>query len=223
MPREIILSNSIPSRLIFLGAGGHARVLQELLALQGTTVSGYLALSAEARLVGVQWLGTDEALLDMDPSTTLLVNAIGSIDADGRRRSVYDAAVASGFRFTSIVDASAIVRPSARIDAGVQILAGVVVNSNVQVGANTILNTGSIVEHDSIVGANVHISPGAVLGGGVHIGDGSHIGLGARVLQGLSIGSDCTIGAGAVVTKDVGDGLVAVGVPAVPRPGAVAS
>jgi sugar O-acyltransferase (sialic acid O-acetyltransferase NeuD family) len=215
MPPETTLSD--PS-VIFLGAGGHARVLQELLLLQGRTVSGYLAPAADSRLVGVEWLGNDDALDDIDPATVVLVNGIGSIRADGRRRSAYDAAVASGFRFLPISDSSAIVRPSAAIGAGVQILAGVVVNSNARVGANTILNTGSIIEHDTVIGASVHISPGAVLGGGVRIGDGSHIGLGSRVLQGVSIGSECTIGAGAVVTRNLEDGVVAVGVPAVARP-----
>jgi sugar O-acyltransferase (sialic acid O-acetyltransferase NeuD family) len=206
------------SRVIFLGAGGHARVLQEVLSLQGVAVSGYLAPAADSRLVGVDWLGDDAALAGIDPATVALVNAIGSIRADGRRRSAYAAAVASGFRFLTISDGSAIVRPSATIGAGVQILAGVIVNSNVQVGENTILNTGSIIEHDASIGASVHVSPGVVLGGGVQIGNGSHIGLGSRVLQGVSIGSECTIGAGAVVTGNIEDGVVAVGVPAVARP-----
>jgi sugar O-acyltransferase (sialic acid O-acetyltransferase NeuD family) len=212
------LNDSIDSRLIFLGAGGHARVLQELLALQNKTVSGYVAPTADSRLVDVEWLGTDDTLAGIDPSAVRLVNAIGSVRADGRRRSAYRSAVALGFRFLTVIDSSAIVRPSASIGAGAQILAGVVVNSNVHVGENTILNTGSIIEHDSVVGANVHVSPGAVIAGSARIGDGTHVGLGARVLQGVSIGSECTIGAGAVVTKDLADGVVAVGVPAIARP-----
>jgi sugar O-acyltransferase (sialic acid O-acetyltransferase NeuD family) len=212
------LADSGAERLIFLGAGGHARVLQEVLALEGKKVGGYLAPAAKTTLVDVDWLGTDDVLSDLDPSEVLLINAIGSISADSRRQAAYDSAVAFGFRFLSIIDGSAKVRPSAYIGAGVQILAGVVVNTDARVGQNTILNSGSIVEHESIIGASVHVSPGAVLGGRVRIGDGSHIGLGARVLQGVSIGSQCTIGAGAVVTRDIADGVTAAGIPAVPRP-----
>jgi UDP-perosamine 4-acetyltransferase len=217
------LSDRVERRLLLLGAGGHARVLQELLSLQGTAVEGYLAPTSESRLHGAEWLGDDDALRDIDPSGVLLVNGIGSTEAGGRRRSAYRVATGFGFEFLRVIDASAIVRPSAVIGEGVQVLAGAIVNSNTVIGENTIVNSGSIVEHDSILAANVHVSPGAVLGGGVRVGDGSHIGLGARVLQGVSIGSDCTIGAGAVVTHDFGDGVVAVGVPAVARSTTAAS
>ena len=46
------------------------------------------------------------------------------------------------------------------------------------------------------------------------VGDNVWIGYGAQVMGGVSIGSNSIIGAGAVVTKDVPDGAVVVGVPA---------
>ena len=50
--------------------------------------------------------------------------------------------------------------------------------------------------------------------GRVKIGDNSHIGMGATIMPGVTIGSDCIIGAGAIVTHDVPDATIAVGVPA---------
>lgn len=44
--------------------------------------------------------------------------------------------------------------------------------------------------------------------------DGANIGAGAIILPGIRIGSKATIGAGAVVTKDVENGVTFVGVPA---------
>lgn len=49
------------------------------------------------------------------------------------------------------------------------------------------------------------------------IEDGATICAGAKVLGGVTVGSCATVGANAVVVKDVPDGFVAVGVPAVNR------
>jgi acetyltransferase-like isoleucine patch superfamily enzyme len=48
----------------------------------------------------------------------------------------------------------------------------------------------------------------------VRIGDCTFIGANAVVLMGVTIGSHCVIGAGAVVTTDIPDRSVAVGIPA---------
>lgn len=47
----------------------------------------------------------------------------------------------------------------------------------------------------------------------VQIGDRSWIGGGVRIMPGVNIGKDCTIGAGSIVTKDIPDGVLALGNP----------
>ena len=47
----------------------------------------------------------------------------------------------------------------------------------------------------------------------VHIGRNCWIGAGAIIMPGVSIGDDSVIGAGSVVTKDIPEGVVAVGNP----------
>jgi len=49
---------------------------------------------------------------------------------------------------------------------------------------------------------------------GITLGDDVWLGAGAKVLDGVTIGSRVAVGAGAVVTSDLPDGVVAVGVPA---------
>ena len=51
-------------------------------------------------------------------------------------------------------------------------------------------------------------------GKGIQIGTDTWLGAGGRVLDGTNIGDRCVIGAGAVVTKDMPDESVAVGMPA---------
>jgi len=50
--------------------------------------------------------------------------------------------------------------------------------------------------------------------GPVTIGDGTWLAMGVIVLDAVSVGRDCAVGAGAVVTKDLPDRSIAVGVPA---------
>ena len=50
--------------------------------------------------------------------------------------------------------------------------------------------------------------------GNVEIGDHSDVGIGAIILPGVTIGRGVQVGAGAVVTCDLPDSVVAAGVPA---------
>lgn len=50
--------------------------------------------------------------------------------------------------------------------------------------------------------------------GKIRVGNNTHIGWNAIIMPGVTIGSNCIIGCGAVVTKDIPDNSVAVGVPA---------
>jgi hypothetical protein len=72
-----------------------------------------------------------------------------------------------------------------------------------------------------VIGKNCNISQGVTLGqanrgkmeGSPIVGDNVYIGPGAKIVGAVSIGDDVAIGANCVVTKDVPDGAVVVGVP----------
>lgn len=81
---------------------------------------------------------------------------------------------------------------------------------------------GIIVSHSAVIGEYCNLSQGVSIGqagrGGEQnvpiIGDRVFIGPGAKLFGGIKIGNDVAIGANAVVTKDLPDMAVAVGVPA---------
>lgn len=50
--------------------------------------------------------------------------------------------------------------------------------------------------------------------GPITVGDNVHIGNNAIIMPNVTIGSNCIIGCGAIVTKDIPDNSIAVGVPA---------
>ena len=97
---------------------------------------------------------------------------------------------------------------------GVQIIQGAIVNRGVSIGKHTIVNTNATVDHDCKIGDFVHIAPGATLCGGVKVGKRTLIGANATVLPNCEIGANVNVGAGAVVTTDLPDNVVVVGVPA---------
>lgn len=74
----------------------------------------------------------------------------------------------------------------------------------------------------AIIGKNCNISQGVTVGqtnrgnrlGVPTIGDNVYIGPGAKIIGNIKIGDNVAIGANAVVTKDLPDNAVAVGIPA---------
>jgi acetyltransferase-like isoleucine patch superfamily enzyme len=60
----------------------------------------------------------------------------------------------------------------------------------------------------------VHIAPGAILAGCVAVGECSLVGARVVVLPHRRVGKNVVIGAGAVVTRDIPDDVVAYGSPA---------
>ena len=109
-------------RVIMLGGGGHARVLQETLAQSGVSLFGYLAPDPSTALVGVTYLGADSTLAELPADEILLVNGVGSVGDLTLRSRVFIDAVRRGFAFASVVDPRATVRPSARVGHGAALL-----------------------------------------------------------------------------------------------------
>lgn len=210
-------------KLLMIGAGGHARVLQELLAEAGIALSGVVAPAGSSSLLVGQLPLIPEAELvsgagTYSPADYLLVNGLGSAGPITARAAVFAKLKSAGFNFLQLEAQTAHVSSSALLSEGVQVMHRAVIHSDARIEENVIINTGAIVEHHNIVGASSHIAVGAVLCGQVEIGEKVHVGANATILQGIKIGSNAIIGAGAVVTNDVPANHTAVGVPAVAKP-----
>lgn len=205
--------------LIGLGAGGHARVLIDLIHQCNGNIVGLLVAPDHRtdEFEGLPILGSDEKLPELKKSgIEHAFIGVGTTRASKLRQKLQQLCEKSGFVLPPLVHPTAIIGANVEVNAGCQLLAGSIVNPNTKLGDGCLLNTGAIIEHDCVLGPFVHCGPGSVLGGDVIIGARSHIGLGARILQGITIGRDVTVGAGAVVIRDVPDGACVVGVPAQP-------
>lgn len=99
-----------------------------------------------------------------------------------------------------------------------------VIGNNVFINSNCLAMArgGITIEDDVMLAANVQLlsnnhdeyNRNVLLCKPIHIKKGAWIGAGATILPGVTIGEYAIVGASAVVTKDVGDYEVAVGVPA---------
>jgi sugar O-acyltransferase (sialic acid O-acetyltransferase NeuD family) len=101
------------------------------------------------------------------------------------------------------------------IAPGAVILAGSVITNNVSIGTGCLINPGVSISHDSSLGRFVELSPGARITGNCTIGDFCSIGTNASVLPKIRLGVNVVVGAGAVVTRDIPDNSLVVGVPAI--------
>jgi len=208
-------------KVVGLGAGGHAKVVIEILrSHKSYELVGLLDPKPELQgetVLGVPVLGDDDLLpvLKRDGVSNFFVG-LGSIGDTTPRQRLYELALQHGMKPVDAVHPQAVISPSAEIGEGVTIMAGAVINACARLGVNVVVNTGAIIEHDCVVGDHVHIATGAQLASTVRVGTGAHIGAGATVRQCITIGEGAIVGAGAVVVKDVPPHTVVVGVPACP-------
>ena len=202
-------------RLLIAGGGGHARVVAEAAGLAGWDVIGWVGPEAEqAAMHPLRALGrdTDVARVWHEQRADALVVAIG--DNALRLAAAARLAELAPVRFGVVVHPTAIVAPSASIAPGTIICANAVVNSGARLGPHCLINTSSSVDHDCVFDEGASTGPGARLGGDCHVGRASAIAMCAIVLHGRRIGAHSVVGAGALVTRDVPDGVVAYGSPA---------
>lgn len=202
--------------LVIVGAGGHARVLVDVLASRGLTPHGLIDpnVAVGSIVAGITVLGDDSWLDDHHAMNPQVVVGIGSTGSVRTRLGIYDQLQHKGFQVVGAVHTSTIVGSDCTINHTAQILPGCVVNNAATVGANVVLYSGVVVEHDCTIDDHAYLSPRVTLCGAAKVGARSFLGAGATVLPGVTIGSDVIVGAGAVVNRDVPDGVTVMGVPA---------
>lgn len=203
--------------VLLLGAGGHAKVLADMLRASGMETIGILDPQpglAGTSILGLPILGDDQLLDRFSPGELLLANGLGSVGLPVARRELFERCVGRGYRFVTILHPSAIVAPDVQLGEGVQVMAGAVLQPGCCIGRNTIVNTRASLDHDCRIGDHVHIAPGVTCSGNVTVGDTSHIGVGATVVQGVMIGSRSVVGAASLVLRDVSSNSMVRGIPA---------
>lgn len=199
-------------KILIYGAGGHGKVVLDILLTMGCEVSGFLDADSNKhgnKINGFEVLG-DWPYLEKNKSMGL---ALG-IGNNKIREMIFKQAKNIGVEIVSAVHSSAVISKFAKIGEGVVIMPGAIVNSGCILEDGVVVNTGATVDHDCHLERFSQIWPGAHLAGGIRIGEFSYVGTGAAIIQNLKIGREVIIGAGAAVVSDLPDKVTAVGVPA---------
>lgn len=206
------------SKLIIIGAGGHAKVIIDIIRQTNEyEIAGLIGTTNEVgqSVLGVPVIGTNQSLPILYNQG--ITNAIIAIGNNRKRMTLASDLHSCGFRLVNVISPHAFVSPFAHLTDGIVILPRAVVNADARIMENVIINTNSSVDHDCLISAYSHICPGCSLAGGVKVGEGTLIGTGTSVIPGISIGVWSIIGAGSVVIRNLPDHIIAHGVPAFAR------
>jgi UDP-perosamine 4-acetyltransferase len=202
--------------VIIAGAGGHGRVVLDILRAAGEhAVVGFLDANVDlhgTEVGGVPVLGHLNALPKLRSQGVR--GAVVAIGDNRVRRSYAQKLAAAGVELINAVHPSAVISPSASLGRNLVIAAGAIVCTDARVADSAILNTAASADHECAIGEAAHVAPGVRLAGRVTVGEGALVGIGASVLPCLTIGPFAVIGGGALVHRDVPAGATVVGVPA---------
>lgn len=195
--------------VVLLGAGGHAKVLLDLLSDNDREV---LAVSAPELARNDQKLWRNIPIIDDDAviqkynsESIELVNGIGMIPGKNVRQQLYLSFKQHSMIFATLVHSTAILSATAKLSEGAQVFAGAIIQPDCTIGNNTIVNTRATVEHDCTIGSHCHIATAATLCGGVKLADQIHVGAGATIIQGLTLGQSSVVAAGSVLVKNLAE------------------
>lgn len=204
--------------VVIVGAGGFGREVLEIFKDQNKIsktwdILGFIDENKELHgkiinnypvLGGLDWLREYNNNLGC-------VVAIGTCET---RKRVAEKLQDTGVTFYNAIHPSVIMSEFVEMGVGVIICAGSILTVNIKIGDHVHIDTNCSIAHDAVIGNYCRLNPGVKINGNNHLGEGVYVGTGATFIQEVSIGDWSMIGAGAVVSKDIPERVVAVGMPA---------
>lgn len=201
----------MPKNVVIIGAGGHAKVIADIITKSNDNVIGFLDdnldIQSKTIYLNKTVLGTTK---DIDKyKEYYFIIGIGNNNIRENIANSYD------LKWYTAIYPNAIIANEVSIEEGSVVMAGSIINTGTKIGKHCIINTKSSLDHDNIIENYVHISPGATLAGTVHIKEKTWICAGATIINNITIAKNNIIGAGSVVIKDINEtNGTYVGVPA---------
>lgn len=197
--------------VIIIGAGGHAKVIADIIEKSGDNLIGFLDDSEEMQKKIIynnkKVIGKIEDCHNYQ--NILFIVGIGNNHTRKKIVEKYN------LNWYTAIHPNAIIANCVTIGEGSAIMAGAIVNVCTTIGEHCIINTKSSIDHDNLIGNYVHISPGATLAGTVVIKELNWICANATIINNITIEKNNIIGAGAVVIKSItNSNETYIGVPA---------
>lgn len=164
-----------------------------------------------AELNGIKVYKFSELIQQKDKNDVEAVIAVGE---PSLRSFMYHKVKEEGIRLATLVHPGVYIDETTTVGEGTVIAEGVTITANIEIGANTYVQPHAVIGHDIKIGQHTVIGSNCQIGGGDKIGDRVFMGFLSGVTDHISIGSDVIISAGAIVFRELPEGVIAVGNPA---------
>ncbi len=152
----------MPKEVIIIGAGGHGKVIADIVIKSGDKLLGFLDDNLEKKTNIVenhQVLGKIEECVNLQKENKELCFII-AIGNNYTRKMIYEK---YNLNYYTAIHPNSNIGMAVQIGEGTAIMANACINSNTKIGKNCIINTGAVVEHDNKIEDYVHVSPNATL------------------------------------------------------------
>ena len=146
------------------GAGGHAKVIMDILKENSTELTGIIDDNPHIQ----EWM--EYHVLSYDPKRMFPI--LISIGNNSIRKNIAEQLYKKNAVFGTVISIHAIVSPYTKIGEGSVVMQGSILQSCCQTGKHCIVNTGAAIDHECILEDYVHVSPHATLCGNVEVGEG---------------------------------------------------
>lgn len=114
----------------------------------------------------------------------------------------------------TFIHPSALIDKTAVIGKGSVILMNTIIDMDCTIEENVFISSGCIISHNVKIGAHCYLAPGVIIAGDSSMGTCSFLGLGTRCIDNIEIGSNVFSAAGSVITNNIPDNVMVMGVPA---------
>lgn len=204
-------------KIYILGVGGSTPLFIDLAEQCGYIVEGLFHYNEERTGEiehGLKIIGSFSDLFSQKIAGWNFMLSMGDMDI---RKNLSEKILMAGGLLPTVIHPSAIIsRFSSISNIGVLIGAGCIIQSDAHIDSHVVIRDQALICHQADIGKYNFIGPQALVGAHTILKPLSFIGQKALLISGKVdvVGEHSLIGAGSVVTKSIGDDVVAVGFPA---------
>lgn len=198
--------------MLVIGAGGHALEILDVLLQDNYPHPIYFYDDITPSLTsfrGFPVVKNETMLKGIYPANFFFVLGIGN---PINRKNMYEKFKSLGGNLSSVISNKS-VHSSQLLNKEFDLMNLCYLGPETNIGKGTLINTGAQIHHEVEIGEFTEISPRALLLGKVKVGNLCSLGGNCTILPKIRIGNNVIVGAGTVVTSDVPDNKLIVGVP----------
>lgn len=165
-------------KIIFLGAGGFAQTLADI--LQQDKIYDEILFLDDTK-IGENIIGKCDEFIKFKNENTDMYPAFGNNEI---RKKWFNKLQQQNINVPTIIHSSAYISPMAKVEKGVVVLPKAIINTNCLIKQGCIVNCGAIIDHDNILEDFVHVCIGVMIKAGNNIPSSLKIEAGQVIMNG---------------------------------------